>query len=97
MTTPDLNPITGLPDGYNEALGIPIINHRNIGRLRLSRQRVAENHIQMGRRRVLAFASKLQRSEVLVVTFHGANMRNKEIIYPRAMSGLPRSAACRHP
>ena len=77
------NPITGMPDGYNAHFRVPIIHHKTIGRLRLSRQRFAENRVAMPGNKQFCFLSRLTTSDTLVVTFHGANMASKNQPYPR--------------
>lgn len=78
-----VNAITGLPDGYNAYHKVPIINHRNIGRLRLARQTLAENRIRFGSGRTFAFLSRLVPAKALIVTFHGANVKGRNDPYPR--------------
>jgi len=79
----NVNPITGISDGYNDHFNVPVVYHRNIGRLRLARQRFAENRISMPGGRQFCFLSRLTTSDTLVVTFHGANMASKNQPYPR--------------
>lgn len=82
-TAKPVNPITGIADGYNSHYGVPIVYHQSIGRLRLSRQTFAENHIRMSRGKKFCFLSRLTTSNTLVFTFHGANMASKNQTYPR--------------
>lgn len=77
------NPITGIPDGHNDHFNVPVIHHRTIGRLRLAQQRFAENRVVMPGNKEFCFLSRLTPSETLIVTFHGANMVEKNIQYPR--------------
>lgn len=77
------NPITGIPDGYNAHFGVPVVHHRTIGRLRLTRQSFAENVVRMPGNKQFCFLSRLTTSDTLVVTFHGANMASKNQPYPR--------------
>ncbi|MGP5112859.1 alpha/beta hydrolase family protein [Corynebacterium casei] len=77
------NPITGIPDGYNAHYGVPVVHHRTIGRLRLTRQNFAENRVRMPGNKHFCFLSRLTTSDTLVVTFHGANMASKNQPYPR--------------
>lgn len=79
----DVNPITGFPDGYNAYYDVPVVYHRSIGRLRLARQRFAENQVLIPGNRQFCFLSRLTTSDTLVVTFHGANMASKNQPYPR--------------
>lgn len=79
----NINPITGIANGYNAHFDVPVVYHRNIGRLRLARQTYAENRVSMPGGRQFCFLSRLTTSDTLVVTFHGANMASKNQSYPR--------------
>lgn len=93
------NPITNCVDGFNEHLGTRTVFHKKIGRVRLSKQRFAENKVPIGRTRTLCFVNRLAPRDALIVAFHGAHVRSKPVLYPRyervrTLQGMDASFMC---
>lgn len=75
------NPRTGLLEGMHDYYQVPFVHQRGLGRLRFDGQLRAVHTSPYRNGLTLDFYSRLQRSDELVVTFHGAGDLSK-LNYP---------------
>lgn len=82
------NPRTGLREGFDTYYNLPHVHQRGIGRLRFDGQLKAVHTAPYRPGLTLDFYARLQRSDELVVTFHGANdiTKNRYPVFARVRS-----------
>lgn len=82
------NPKTGLPEGFDDYYRLPVVHQRSLGQIRLDGQLRAIHTAPYRPGITLDFYSRLQRSDELVVTFHGANdiTKNRYPVFTRVKS-----------
>lgn len=78
----DVNPITGLKERKHAFYKVPIVTQLSIGALKFNGQQTAVHSVPIGSGKTLDFFAKLGRSDELIVTFMGANTKDKNF-YPR--------------
>lgn len=71
------NPRTGLKEGYDEHFRVPLVYQRSVGGTRFAGQPTAVHTVPYREGKTLDFFSRLNKSDEIVVTFHGANSRDK--------------------
>lgn len=76
-----INPRTGLRETLHPHFRVPHVRQRSFGALRLDGQPTAVHTAPIGHGLTLDWYSRLNKSGELIVTFHGANMVEKNI-YP---------------
>ena len=72
-----VNPRTGLREGFDAYFRVPLVYQRSVGGVRFTGQPTAVHTVPFHEGKTLDFYSRLQRSDEIVVTFHGANSREK--------------------
>lgn len=72
-----VNPRTGLREGFDEYFRVPLVYQRSVGGVRFAGQPTAVHTVPYHGGKTLDFYSRLQQSDEMVVTFHGANSREK--------------------
>lgn len=76
-----INPRTGLSEGWDDFYKVPLVHQKALGALRYTGQVSAVHTLPLGDGLSLDWYARLGKSDELVVTFHGANKREKNI-YP---------------
>lgn len=79
--TASVNPKTGLKEITHPYFKVPQVQQKGIGQLRFDGQPTAVHSVPYRKGVTLDFYARLQRSDELIVTFHGANSPEKNI-YP---------------
>lgn len=77
-----INPITGLKERTHSFYKVPIVSQRSLGALKFNGQQTAVHSVPIGGGRTLDFFAKLGRSDEIIVTFMGANTKERNF-YPR--------------
>lgn len=81
IAQPTENPRTGLVESMHNYYRVPLVQQRGLGRLRFDGQQTAVHTAPYRKGMTLDFYSRLQRSEEIIVTFHGAGDLTK-LTYP---------------
>ncbi|MGP9787849.1 hypothetical protein ACT3UD_16260 [Glutamicibacter sp. 287] len=70
--TKSINPKTGLTETFHDYYQAPLVHQKNIGTLRFQGQATAVHTVPMQDGLTLDFYARLNRSDELLVSFHGA-------------------------
>lgn len=90
-----INPKTKLRETHHDYYNLPVVHQLGLGRVRFDGQLRAVHTVPYRKGITLDFYSRLQRSDELIVTFHGANDLTKNIypMFARVKSLAPKAPA----